>query len=103
MHNHLVEPGVEGRKVTSQVGALSNLFNYTSMHEFPSNVLVLFYGVGFSPSMVVKILEVYEGTLEEDSPNNNERYEHNENVSLGGEYVESFKYPCSICLQLQLE
>jgi hypothetical protein len=48
------------------------------MHEFPSNVPLLFYGVGFSPSMAIKILEAYEGTLEEYSPTNNERYDHNE-------------------------
>jgi peptide alpha-N-acetyltransferase len=48
------------------------------MHEFPSNVPLLFYGVGFSPSMAVKILEAYEGTLEKNSPTNDERYEHNE-------------------------
>jgi tetratricopeptide (TPR) repeat protein len=30
------------------------------------------------PSMAVKILEAYEGTLEEDSPPDNERYEHSE-------------------------
>ncbi len=36
------------------------------------------YCVGFSPSMAVKILEAYEGTLEEDSPPDNERYEHSE-------------------------
>jgi hypothetical protein len=28
--------------------------------------------------MAVKILEAYEGTLEEDSPPDNERYEHSE-------------------------
>ncbi len=39
---------------------------------------LLFYCVGFSPSMAVKILEAYEGTLEEDSPPDNERYEHSE-------------------------
>ncbi len=39
---------------------------------------LLIYGVGFSPSMAVKILEAYEGTLEEYSPTNNERYEHSE-------------------------
>ncbi|KAH9560299.1 hypothetical protein CY35_06G098800 [Sphagnum magellanicum] len=30
------------------------------------------------PSMAVKILEAYEGTLEEDSPPDNEKYEHSE-------------------------
>jgi len=48
------------------------------MHEFPSNVPLFFYSVGFSPFMAVKILEAYEGTLEEDSPIDNERYEHSE-------------------------
>jgi peptide alpha-N-acetyltransferase len=39
---------------------------------------LLFYGVGFNLSMAFKILEAYEGTLEKDSPIDNERYEHSE-------------------------
>jgi peptide alpha-N-acetyltransferase len=48
------------------------------------------YCVGFSPSMAVKILEAYEGTLEEDSPPDNERYEHSEMLlyKVSTEYVQ---------------
>ncbi len=53
------------------------------------------YCVGFSPSMAVKILEAYEGTLEEDSPPDNERYEHSEMLlyKVSSEYVQCLPSP----------
>jgi peptide alpha-N-acetyltransferase len=45
--------------------------------------------------MAVKILEAYEGTLEEDSPPDNERYEHSEMLlyKVSSEYVQCLPSP----------